>query len=187
MGTSLKKLTVCGKGRHTFHMCAGGELGQKFSGGESLAVGCQQGLSEELDLDLSLDPLHFDREKSEGAEKTPWTHPAGPGNCVIKVLRETAQGWEVSQHQTPRLTRHRKLCRCPGARGSGRGTGREINAGTVAALWGEAGMAPGVIPAISQVRRYEGKVHFSGKLKDHLSELLSIILFPPPTDPYNVL
>ena len=48
-------------------------------------------------------------------------------------------------------------------------------------------MAPGVIPAISQVRRCEGKVHFSGKLKDHLSELLSIILFPPPTDPYNVL
>ena len=101
MGTSLKKLTVCGKGRHTFPMCAGGELGQKFSGGESLAVGCQQGLSEELDLDLSLDPLHFDREKSEGAEKTPWTHPAGPGNCVIKVLRETAQGWEVSRPPAP--------------------------------------------------------------------------------------
>lgn len=77
------------------------ELAQKFSGGEGAAVGCQQGLSEELDFDLSLDPLRFDREKSEGAEKTPWTHPTGPGNCVIKVLRETAQGREVSPPPAP--------------------------------------------------------------------------------------
>ena len=131
---------------HIPHVCRWG-AGAEVLRGESMAVGCQQGLPEELDLDLSLDALRFDREKSEGAEKTPWTHPAGPGNCVIKVLRETAQGWEVSPPPAPDPKIKQALCHCPGARGSGRGPGREINDDTFAALWGEAGMAPGGDPS----------------------------------------
>ena len=83
MGTSLKKLTVCGKGRHTFHMCAGGELGQKFSGGESLAVGCQQGLSEELNLDLSLDPLRFTGRNQKVQRRHPGLIPQALGTASL--------------------------------------------------------------------------------------------------------
>lgn len=137
-----------------------GELGQKFSGGQSVAVGCQPGALEELNFYLSLDPLSFDREKSEGTEKTPQSHPPRPWevrHTGAKRRQPRAGRAPRCQCQTPRLNRHRKLLPLPWGSWFRLGDGRERNDDTVSALQGEAGMAPGVIPAISQVRRYEGK------------------------------
>jgi len=127
-----------------------GEPGRTFSGGRAW----QWGLLEELDFDLSLDPLHFDREKSEGAEKTPQSHPPRLWelHCQGAKGRQPRAGSSPRcQCQTPRLNRHRKLLPLPWGSWFRMGDGRERNDGTVAALRGEAGMAPGVIPAINQV------------------------------------
>ena len=109
---------------------------------------------EELDFDLSLDPLRFDREKSEGAEKTPQSHPPRPWELHHKGAkgRQPRAGRSPRrQCQTPRLNRHRKLLPLPWGSWFRLGDGKERNDDTVAALRGEAGMVPGVIPAITQV------------------------------------
>ena len=123
-----------------------GELAQKFSEGQSVAVGCQPGALGELNSYLSLDPLRFDREKSEGTEKTPQSHPPpGPGNCVTKVPRGDSPGPEGSPLAVPdpEVKRTGSHCRGPGAVVQAGGWEGE--------KWGEAGVAPGVTPAISQV------------------------------------
>ena len=86
-----------------------GELAQKFSEGQSVAVGCQPGALGELNSYLSLDPLRFDREKSEGTEKTPQSHPPQAlGTASQRCQEETARGRRAPrwQCQTPRLNAH---------------------------------------------------------------------------------
>lgn len=83
-----------------------GELAQKFSEGQSVAVGCQPGALGELNSYLSLDPLCFDREKSEGTEKTPQSHPPRPWELRHKGAKRRqpgAGGAPRWQCQTPRL------------------------------------------------------------------------------------
>lgn len=137
-----------------------GELGQEILRRAGVAVGVPSQGFGGLNFYLSLDPLRFDREKSEGTEKTPQSHPPRPWELRHTGARGDSPGLGGlrCQCQTPEVKQAPEATATALGLVVQAGEWEERNDDTVSALQ-EAGMGAWVIPAINQVRRYEGR-HF---------------------------
>lgn len=159
VGTSLKMLTVLGEvrqsGVHERSWDRSSQEGRAWQWGASL------GFLEELNLDLDLEGFCvLTGRNQEGERRHLRAVLPGHGNSLIKVPRRQPKAaphrcpWDVSP--MPVLDAKIKQAQeaaatALGLRVQARERGREINEGTIASPWGEAGMAPGVIPAVNQV------------------------------------